>query len=355
VSNLSLPAQVQATNRPKAATVEVLTAIWRRVLQQPCIGVDDNFFDLGGDPSLALRLFDEVMQTCGRELTPAMIYQAPTIRALAMLLEKSCTTLVAPFVLLKAGTETPPVFIAHGLSGDANFFELARQTRTNHPIYGIRAQLALDADQPFDRIEDMARHNVEAIKAIQPKGPYALIGYSFGGLVALEMSRCLLADGENVALLALLDAYPHSRYLSPAQRLRLTLRRTKSHFYNIKQMPFGEALSYCGRGLLHRLHMVGLETRPSADTDSSLRIKHRNYQAYRKYRPQFYPSKIKFVRTAVSSFQPSNPMAVWGELVAEMEVETVPGDHLDIIDSHYQNLSPVLSRYLERALDHRPR
>jgi acetoacetyl-CoA synthetase len=284
-----------------------------------------------------------------------MIYQAPTIRALAILLEKYCTTLVSPLILLKAGTETPPVFITHGLSGDADFFELARQTRTNHPIYGIQAKLALDAEQLFDRIEDMARHNVETIRTIQPKGPYALIGYSFGGLVALEMSRCLLADGENVALLALLDAYPHSRYLPPAQRLRLTLRRTKRHLLNIKQMPFGKAMSYCRRGLIRRLHLVGFQTRLSADAHSSSHIKDRNYRAFKNYRPQFYPGRIKFVRAEVGSFMPSNPTDVWGELVAEMEVETVPGDHLDIVDQNYQNLSPLLSGYLERALDQRPR
>jgi acetoacetyl-CoA synthetase len=329
--------------------VEALTAIWQRVLQQPCIGIDDNFFDLGGDSSLALRLFDEVMQTGCRELSPVMIYQAPTIRALAMLLEEPCTTLVSPLALLKAGTETPPVFFAHGLSGDANFFELARQTRTNHPIYGIRAKLPRDADQPFDRVEDMARRNVEVIQAIQPKGPYALIGYSFGGLVALEMSRCLLEDGENVALLALVDAYPHRRHLSLAQRLPLTLRRTKTHLYKIKQMPVGGALSYCVRGLCRRLHLVGLQTRPPAATHPSLCIKDRNYKAFREYCPQFYPGKIKFVRAESNSFVPLDPIAVWGKLVSEIEVETVPGDHLEIVDRRYQNLSPLLSRYLEQA------
>jgi acetoacetyl-CoA synthetase len=352
VSNLSRQAQAQTTDEPKAATVDVLTAIWQRVLQQPCIGVDDNFFDLGGDSSLALRLFDEVMQTCRRELSPGMIYQAPTIRALARLLEEPCT-MVSPLTQLRAGTEAPPVFIAHGLSGNANFFELARQTRTNHPIYGIRAELPRDADLPFDRIEDMARHNVEVIKTIQAKGPYALIGYCFGGLVALEMSRCLLADGESVALLALLDTYPHAHSLSPAQRLHLTLRRAKSHLTKIKKMPFAGALSYCVRGLYRRSHLVGVQICSTAHTHPNLSIKDRNYVAWKQYRPQFYPGKIKFVRAEVSSFLPRDPKAVWGKLVAELEVETVPGDHLEIVDKRYQKLSPLLSRYLEQALDQR--
>jgi thioesterase domain-containing protein len=327
----------------------MLTAIWQRVLQRPCIGVEDNFFDLGGDSLLALRVFNEIMQTRGRELSPLMIYQAPTIRALAMLLEEPCTQSASPLALLKAGTEMPPVFFAQGLS--ANFHELARQTRTNHPIYGIRAKLPRQADQPFHRIEDMARHNVEAIKTIQPKGPYALIGYCFGGLVALEMSRCLLAEGENVALLALLDSYPHGRYLSPAQRLQLMLQRTKSRLYRIKQMPFGGALSYCVRGLHRTLQSVGVQSPLTTYAHSDLRIEDHNYLAVKQYRPQFYPGKIKFVRAEVVSFLPSDPMAIWGNLVAELEVETVPGDHLEIIDKDYQNLSSLLSRYIEQALD----
>jgi acetoacetyl-CoA synthetase len=351
VSNVSLQALALTGDEPKAATVEVLTAIWQEVLEQPCIAIDDNFFDLGGDSSLALRLSDEVMRTCCRELSPAMIYQAPTIRALALLLEEPSALLVSPLALLKAGTEAPPVFIAHDLSGNANFFELARQMRTSHPIYGIRAELPREADHPYHRIEDMARHYVEVIKTIQPKGPYALVGYCFGGLVALEMSRCLLADGENVGLLALLDTYPHGRYLSPATRLLLTLRRAKSHLYNIKQMPFGGALSYCVRRLNRHLRMVGVEICPTAD---SWHITDRNYVALKQYRPQFYPGKVKFVRAAVSSFLPSDPMAVWGKLVAELEVDTVPGDHLQIVDKRYRNLGPLLSQYLEQALDKQP-
>jgi acetoacetyl-CoA synthetase len=190
------------------------------------------------------------------------------------------------------------------------------------------------------------------IKTIQPKGPYALIGYSFGGLVALEMSRCLLADGDKVALLALLDTYPHRRHLPLAQRLPLTLRRTKSHVHKIKQMPYGGALSYCVRGLHRRLHFLGLQTRFPADTRPNLCIEDRNYIAFREYRPQFYPGKIKFVRAEGNFF---DPMKVWGGLVAQIDVETVPGDHLEILDRRYQNLSPLLSRYLEQALDQRSR
>ena len=98
-------------------TVELLTQIWQRLLQHSTIAVEDNFFDLGGDSSLALQLFNEIAEVFGRELPPVMIYHASTISALAALLEETATPRFPPLVLLKAGTENPPVFITHVLGG----------------------------------------------------------------------------------------------------------------------------------------------------------------------------------------------------------------------------------------------
>src|SRR2546427_11443566 len=96
---------------------DVLTPIWQRVLKVPSISVEDNFFDLGGDSSLALELFNEIARVCGRELPPVTIYHGPTIAALADLLEQPTTPRLPPLVLLKPGHQAPPVFITHGLGG----------------------------------------------------------------------------------------------------------------------------------------------------------------------------------------------------------------------------------------------
>src|SRR5215469_4288912 len=329
--------------------VDALTSIWQRVLQRPCIGIDENFFDLGGDSSLALQLFAEIEQTCGRELPSILIYEAPTIRVLATLLERP-DILRPPLVLLKPGPRLPPVFIIHGLSGTADFFELARQIRTNHPIYGIQARLPLKTGQPVVRVEDMARNNLDAIKSIQPNGPYALIGYCIGGLVALEMARCLSAEKENVALLALLETYPYHRYLSWSQQLRFMLRRVKSHISRMERLPLADTLSYCNRGFRNRLRLAMYSHQVPLDP-SELSVKDRSYVAMQRYRPQFYPGKINFVRAEVSSFLPSDPIAVWGRLAAEIEVEAVPGDHLAMITANYQQLALILSQNLEQTLD----
>jgi len=316
--------------------VEVLAPIWQRVLQLQSVGVNDDFFDLGGDSSLALQLFNEIAQVCDRELPPVTIYQAPTIAALAALLEQPTTPRFPTLVLLKPGSETPPVFVAHGLGGSVmDFFQPVKHIETDHPIYGMQARGIDGLDEPLTSIEDMADFYLHAIKGLQPRGPYVLVGYSLGGLVALEMAQRLLANGETVALLAMLDAYPHIRYLSLGQRVLLIARQTRRGLHSLANLR--------GSAPYHPPDGVTL-------TPAMLRVRDSAYLALTRYRPRFYRGKIKFVRAEISSTFPDDAAAVWASLAKEFAVETVPGDHLGMIATHYKSLALVLSKYLTEAL-----
>jgi thioesterase domain-containing protein len=315
--------------------IEVLTPIWQRVLQLPSIGVTDNFFDFGGDSSLALQLFNEIAQVCDRELPPVTIYQAPTISALAALLEQPTTPRFPTLVLLKPGAENPPVFIAHGLGGSVmDFFQPVRHIATDHPIYGMQVRGIDGLDEPLERVEDMAEFYLDAIKKLQPRGPYILVGYSLGGLVVLEMAQRLLAHGEKVALVAMLDAYPHIRYLSLAQRVRLIARQGRRGLHSLGNLS----------GSAPYQPPAGVSLTPAMQ-----RVRDSAYLALTRYRPRFYPGKIKFVRAEISSAFPDNAAAVWAPLAEEFNVETVPGDHLGMIATHYESLASLLSRYLYEA------
>lgn len=325
---------------PSSPMIEVLTPIWQRVLRLPSIRVEDNFFDLGGDSSAATELFREISRVCGLELPPVMICQSPTIATLAALLAQPGTPHVPALVPLKAGADEPPIFIGHGM-GDTvlGLVRLARQIESSHPVLGLQARGVDGMEAPLDSIEAMAQFHVEAIRQMQPHGPYFLVGYSLGGLVTLEIARRLSEGGEEIALLAMLDSYPHARHLPTGQRARLTLRLARRRALTAMQ-----SLKYGGRSPISASPGGN-----SAFDPVMQRMRTNDDVAWKRYQPQFYRGKIKFVKAVISSFFPDNPAAVWSHLAEEFAVETVPGDHMEMLTSYSGNLAAVVSRYLRDA------
>ncbi|HVB56393.1 MAG TPA: alpha/beta fold hydrolase [Candidatus Acidoferrales bacterium] len=313
-----------------SATIDALTPIWQSVLERSSIRPEDNFFDLGGDPPLAYKLFDEIAKVCGRELPPVTIYRAPTITGLAALLDQPATPVLPPLVLLKAGGEQPPIFIAHGLGSSAmEFFDLVRYIRTSRPIYGLQAKGSDGAAPPFARIEDMAQFHLDAIQSVQPHGPYSLIGYSLGGVVAFEIARRISASGEKVAFLAMIDSYPHTEPLTLWKRIHLIAAQ----------------LRYRASDL-----MRSAAYRPVPVPLSRVRARARfsDFLAWTRYRPRFYDGKITFARAESSQYP--DPVTTWSHLASAFEGETLPGDHHGILIANSKSLALVLTRHLKNEL-----
>ena len=320
--------------------MEVVTSIWEKVLRRTSIGIEENFFDLGGDSSSAIEICREIKEQCGRELSPVLICQAPTIKALLNLLLQSAPSRAPALIQLKPGTKTPPIFIAHGLGNTVmELVQLARHIRFPHPVFGLQSKGVDGIDEPFGSIEQMAQYQIEAIRQMQPQGPYFLIGYSLGGLVALEIARRLSENGEKIALLAMLDSYSHRRYLPPAQRVRLILRLIQRRIVTEMQ-------------LLRYRHQSPTSGNQIGSDKFSLTMQHiqdSDYLALKRYQPRFYPGKIRFVRASTSSFFPDDPVAAWARFAKEFEVETIPGDHMEMLTTNSENLALIVSRYLREA------
>jgi acetoacetyl-CoA synthetase len=335
-------------------SIELLVPIWQRVLKRSSVDLEEDFFTVGGNPLLARELFTEISRTCGREVSPLTICQAPTILALSALLDEPTSFQLSPLVLLKPGSEKPPVFITHGIGGSMlDFFQMARHVPTPHPIYGLQAKGLDGVGEPLRSVEDMAEFNLDAIRQVQTRGPFYLVGYSLGGLVMLEMAHRLCERGEKIGLLAMLDSYPHARYLSPGQRLLLLARGARRRISDMKQVTSGEApcavhVTVRTPPYPHHDARLGLST-GSSFSQAAEQVRQKADLAYASYRPRFYRGKIKFVRAAVRSFFPDDPVAIWARLAAEFETETAPGDHTGMVATHFESLASVLAHYLDES------
>jgi acetoacetyl-CoA synthetase len=344
--------------QPGSGLLQEILPIWQRILQRDSLRMEDDFFAMGGNPTLAGMLLGEIARMQGREIPPIMIYKAPTVASMATMLEEQKPAPFPPLVLLKAGTKLPPIFLSHGMGGSLlDFFHLQNEIVTTRPLYGLQAQGVDGVSKPFDRVEDMAQFHMAAIREVQPKGPYFLIGYSLGGLVALEMAQRLTEQGEKIALLALLETYPHVRNLAFRERARLNKLLVKYHLSNIKGKSIREKIDYVMDSSHRRTRSnsdsvrktgEGVPFEPTLGT-AMQRVRDAGFLAWNRYQPRYYPGEIKFVKAGVESYFPDDPQSVWGKLAQGFECETVPGDHHEILTTHYKELAAVVSRFLDEV------
>ena len=205
---------------PRTPIEEILVSIWGQVLKLERVGIHDNFFELGGHSLLAVQLLNRINQRFSASLSLTTLFQMPTIAQIAAQLEQHSrpeasharqvpdaaptSSLIVPF---RTHGSKPPFYFVHPASGDLYLYmDLIPHLPQDRPFYGIQAQGLADDQEPLIGIETMAAVYVDALLQVQPEGPYLLGGFSFGGPIALEMARCLRAQGRDVALLVLIDS-----------------------------------------------------------------------------------------------------------------------------------------------------
>jgi phthiocerol/phenolphthiocerol synthesis type-I polyketide synthase E len=194
-------------------TTRQLTQIWQEILGIDTITPDQNYFDLGGDSSLAVQLFAQIEKIFGVKLPLATLFEAPTIEELARILRREDSQAGwSSLVTIQSSGSRPPFFCIHGAGGTVLIYrELAQRLGPDQPFYGLQA-IGLDAScPPLTCVEDMAALYTNEIRRKQPRGPYYLGGYCMGGTVAFEVAQQIRAQGEQVALLALFDTMDWSR------------------------------------------------------------------------------------------------------------------------------------------------
>ncbi|KAF9951952.1 hypothetical protein BGZ65_005628 [Modicella reniformis] len=189
-----------------------LRDIWVELLNVDGIGRHDSFFILGGHSLLAVKLISQIRSLMGFNITLRMLFEAPTIAELsARLLDTSNSQEDAFDVLLPIrpqGSRSPLFCIHPGMGLSWCFIGLSRHLNADQPLYGLQERGFFDNGQPAATIDEMASDYICQIRRIQAHGPYHLLGYSFGGMVAHTMAVQLEQQGEKVSLLALMDSIP---------------------------------------------------------------------------------------------------------------------------------------------------
>ncbi|WP_424102425.1 amino acid adenylation domain-containing protein [Moorena producens] len=206
---------------PRNQVERQLVEIWSAIFNLSSVGVRDNFFDLGGHSLLAVPLISRIREQFGKELSLGSIFQNPTIEQLATTLHESRDfSFWSTLLPIQTQGSKIPFFCVSGGIGSAFYLQmLARHLGSDQPFYGLQA-VGLDGQsEPHTRIEDMAADYIEAIKSVQTEGPYLLGGHSSGGHVAFEMAQQLQKQGDQVALLVIIDisAPDHSYNMARSQ------------------------------------------------------------------------------------------------------------------------------------------
>lgn len=205
-SLLALPLRGQRApySAPQSPTEQTLASLWGELLQVDKIGRADNFFALGGHSLLVVRLVHRINSALHVDIPVNLVFQYPTLAALAQQIERRTHTQNELIVLQLGELSHPPLFCLHQPSGDVWHYQpLVAALSTTQPVYGI--PLPAGCNGVNTTVPQLASDYCEKLRQIQSQGPYYLCGWSMGGLLALEMANQLEQAGQQVAFLALID------------------------------------------------------------------------------------------------------------------------------------------------------
>jgi thioesterase domain-containing protein/NAD(P)-dependent dehydrogenase (short-subunit alcohol dehydrogenase family) len=379
-----------------------LAAMWQELLGVAQVGVNDDFFELGGQSLIAVRLFHRMGKKYKIEFPLATLFEAPTIAQCAQLLRARLGVATpaqgapgsqpehsAPsdglnepsalggaraaspadgrgasngahrsLVCIQPGSgKRPAFFCVHGAGGNVlNFRDLARSMDRSQPFYGLQAHGVDGITKPYSTIQQMARAYVAEVVGMQQEGPYLLGGYSGGGVVAFEMAQLLTQGGREVRVLAFIDTF-HPQMPIRAVTMRTRLVRVREE----KLRYIAEAIARRRHVFRNAMELSTLEKHLARGEPIpfALRDLHmtRNFElAVSKYRPEPWTGRAMLFRAAKLSYiyRDAGPAYGWDkQVLGGVEIVRVPGDHATVVlGKNAEILVRSLTMAIERAQEH---
>jgi len=308
---------------------------------------------------LAVQLVARIQRSFGKQIPLSLIYQRATIEDMAEILSREVEAAPGSLVILQQQGSLTPFFCVHPIGGNVFcYVELVSRLGTARPFYALQAQ-GLDGGPRHTRVEEMAAHYVEELRAVQREGPYLLGGWSFGGVIAFEMAQQLQTQGQQLSQLVLFDSFPPrpaavsrnengaERVLNFALQLGLSMKSLSASREQIERLNRDERFAYV-------LNLAKAEdVLPSyigPDHISRLwEVFEANFSAASIYRARPYAGRITLIR-ARENGSGRDSAAEWEPLAAGgLEVFTVPGDHFTFLrEPHVRDLAETLQASLDR-------
>jgi aspartate racemase len=316
---------------PRSDVERRLLSIWQHVLGTTDEDVRQDFFELGGHSLLAARLLARIEEEFGRSLSLAFVFQAPTIEQMAeSLLSAGQTLRERAVVAIQPKGSLPPLF---WVRGGPRFRLLAQKLGPDQPFLGLDLPFTDGNRLPVPyRFEDISALLIRVMREVQPKGPYYLGGLCVNAVIAYEIARQLVHDGEEVALLAMLDAHNQAFYKNPFKDGRYS-SRIKYHLSNLLKLDANETSAY----LLDRLDearrkIERVAWRLTSDHTGEERLRNTDsivHPAFSRYEPQPYSGRILLLQSSDWPVGPYFDFKLgWKDLVAGgIEFHSIPGNH----------------------------
>ncbi|MEQ9743330.1 amino acid adenylation domain-containing protein [Pectobacterium actinidiae] len=357
VDKTRLPAPVfvaesgEAFQAPQSAIAQMLAECWQLLLQRPAVGLQDNFFAIGGDSLLATQVATHIKARIQHAIPLRLLFEYPRLGDLAHELERIIAEgqSVNDRCMVKIqqkGSQTP-LFYVHPVGGNVScYFTLARHLGENQPFYALQSHALIDPNSPYDTVESMAAFYLNEIRQIQPHGPYRLGGWSMGGFIAYEIARLLQEAGEAVQELSMIDTYLTKSRVSTDEivlfNFVLQLAAVPGRKIDEEMLLAWQGKSYRHEDVCQQLRAHGLVPQGTSDAEIQrlLDVYTHTVHAFKRYQPQ--PTrKLALDRVVLFRARDSHEeLGVWEQLVERVDLHHVDADHFGIV--HHPKVGDVL-------------
>ncbi|MGB1129099.1 MAG: AMP-binding protein, partial [Haloferula sp.] len=348
-----------SSESPETETEALLAAIWQKILGLSFIGRNESFFELGGDSISALQMFAQVYRQFGRRMPVSTIIETPSLKGIAGILDDSKPIDGGrPRLHTISGTrQQSPLICFHGGDGGVVFYRpMARNLSIDRQIVAIESPLlSLEGAMPETPVTEMAQSYLDEILKHQTSGPYHLLGYSFGGLLAYEVARLLRARGETIAFIGMVDTLNPA---TPTPPYNLIQRAARCWSTSPDPSLAGRLLrlgTRASEGLATHFRIRGEERQIRQMPDSepfsplrALKVRAIHERVGLAFQPQALDATVHLFRASIPSDKFSIPDDYgWSGLASRLEIHEAPGSHLTMFDDeNFGQLATLISKAL---------